>query len=159
MRPPESVARTRDVVIRIRRSMMQTMIGGPAYRRTRAVKYREESQYLAHDGVEFERAMRDRAMVADRRADAADPCERQRAEEDGPSGQRKHDQSHQRGHVDQDDPSKDSRLARGGTPPRPFPGSQIFPLGSFVDERSYCYRCARRHLGPPGARAAPPGTV
>ncbi len=67
---------------------MQPVIRGPTYGSPGAVKHREERQYRARERVKLQGAMSDRAMIANGRADTADPHQRERAQKDSPPRQR-----------------------------------------------------------------------
>src|SRR5579864_7129345 len=82
MRPPEAAPDwARDVVRSIGLGVMQAMAGGPGGWRARPVEHREENQHSARPWIERDRAMRDRAMIADGGAESADedqgdrPCQ------------------------------------------------------------------------------------
>src|SRR5271154_1253234 len=76
MGPPEAEARARDVFRRVRLRVMQPMGGWPRRRRARSVEHRKENQHAARPRIQLERSMRDRAMVPDRRAEAAEKYQR-----------------------------------------------------------------------------------
>src|SRR5438445_1826244 len=94
MRPPKTaMARTRDIVHRVRIRVMIPVVRDPRARRTRAVKNRTKNQKLLNYGIEFDCAMRQVPVKTDRRSKTAKRCYSKCAEEDFPAGQRKKYQS------------------------------------------------------------------
>src|SRR5260370_16183038 len=105
MRPPESAPdRTRDVVRGIGLGVMQAMTCGPSGGRARPVEHLEKNQHSARPWIERYRAMRERAMIADGGAEAADEDQRDRACQYAPSGARVEDQSDRGADMNQSNP-------------------------------------------------------
>src|SRR5438552_2890403 len=72
MRPPESaMPRTRDVVDGVGVRVMVSVVRDPRAGRSRAIEDCEENQNLFNNRMEFDGAMRKRAVIADRRAGPA----------------------------------------------------------------------------------------
>src|SRR5213080_1146055 len=122
MRPPEAADPwAGNVFRRFHARVMLAMIRRPAVGRARAIEHREEDQDVAHDRVQSNRGMRERAVIADRHADSADPRQCDRNERDCPSRPWKRDEADNRQHVNQADVEKRRDRAFGGLPPRGFP--------------------------------------
>ena len=86
VRPPEAAdARAGDVLGRVRLGVVQAVVRGPRQRRARAVHHREERQHVAHDRVQLHRLVRDRAVIADGRAEAAQEVQDRRAHQHAPA--------------------------------------------------------------------------
>src|ERR1700722_5714591 len=125
MRPEEAVPRTGDVVVGIGGRVMEAMAGDPADWLAGAVKDGKESQHRERPRLQRQCPVGDRAMVADRRAEAADPGERERCAQHAPAGKGKQNKSDYRGKVDKDNPPQGEGVLRGRPPPRPLPWTLV----------------------------------
>ena len=101
-------------------SVMYTVTGYPGEWRSRAIEHRKKYQYRSRGRVQSQSTMGKCSVIAYRRADSADPGERERAEKHRPAGQGKQHQPDHRGQMDENEPGQHHDVISGGAPPRPL---------------------------------------
>ena len=96
MRPPKpTVARAGHIFFGVGFGMVMAMIGCPRQRRAGAIEHRTENQNLLHDRVEFERAMRQAAVITNGCANATDDEQSQGDQRHTQAGKRKQKQANE----------------------------------------------------------------
>src|SRR5712692_2942281 len=105
--------------------MMVPVVGHPTCRSSRAVEHGAEDQHVLDDLVQLESAVRQQAMVTDRRAETAESREKQREAENLQARKWKKNQPDDSQYVYQDKIKKNSRFASGRSPKGLFPGSNF----------------------------------
>src|SRR5712692_3835979 len=94
--------------------MMVPVVGHPTCRSSRAVEHGAEDQHVLDDLVQLESAVRQHAMVTDRRAETTESREEKSKAEDSYAGQWKQNQANDSQYVYQDKVKKNGALPRAG---------------------------------------------
>src|SRR2546422_11593225 len=91
--------------------MMVPVVGHPTCRSSRAVEHGAEDQHVLDDLVQLESAVRQHAMVTDRRAETTESREEKSKAEDSCAGQWKQNQANHSQYVYQDKIKKNPAFA------------------------------------------------
>src|SRR2546422_5389594 len=124
--------------------MMVPVVGHPTCRSSRAVEHGAEDQHVVDDLVQLESAVRQHAMVTDRRAETTESREEKSKAEDSYAGQWKQNQANDSQYVYQDKVKKNGAFAACWSPKGLFPGSNL--LNSSLAHASSCRAITRTPL-------------